>query len=64
MTNGKDLQKLLVKMVQLYFYGMEDSSSKPTVTISKPKTYMTKQVVLQTQQIIKNQQSKARKMNL
>ena len=55
MTNGKDLQKLLVKMVQLYFYGMEDSSSKPTVTISKPKTYMMKQVVLQTQQIIKNQ---------
>ena len=38
--------KLLVKMVQLYFYSMEDSSSKPTVTAFKPITYMMKQVVL------------------
>ena len=46
MTNRKDLQKLLVKMVQLYFYSMEDTSSKATATVSKSKTYMMKQVVL------------------
>ena len=28
------------------FYGTEDSSSKPNVSVSKPKTYMMKQAVL------------------
>ena len=46
MTNRKGRQKLLVEMVQLYFYGTEDSSSKPVVTVSKPKTYIMKEVVL------------------